>query len=67
VAAAAAGRPVLLAPAVVTSGLTDWFTRWRPRATWVLGGSAQIPTALLADLTAVATPTALTTKKVETR
>jgi hypothetical protein len=67
VAAAAAGRPILLAPAVVTPGLADWFTRWRPRTTWVLGGSAQIPTALLADLTAAATPTSPMTKKVETR
>jgi putative cell wall-binding protein len=68
VAAAAAGRPVLLVPGVVTAGLTDWFTRRRPRATWVLGGSAQIPAALLADLTTLPTlPTLPTNQKVETR
>ncbi len=49
--------PVLLVPGVLTAGLADWFARWRPRATWVLGGSGHIPTALLADLTAAAPPT----------
>jgi hypothetical protein len=54
VAAGAAGRPVLLLPAVVTRGITDWFTTRRPTSTWVLGGTAQVPTPLFASLTVVA-------------
>jgi hypothetical protein len=54
VAAGAAGRPVLLLPAVVTRGIADWFTVRRPGSTWVLGGTAQVPAPLFASLTAVA-------------
>jgi hypothetical protein len=54
VAANAAGQPVLLLPAVVTSGITGWFTTARPARTWVLGGTSQIPTPLFASLTGVA-------------
>jgi hypothetical protein len=54
VAAGAAGRPVLLLPAVVTRGIADWFTTRRPRSTWVLGGTPQVPAPLFASLTAVA-------------
>ncbi len=54
VAAGAAGRPVLLLPAVVTPGIGSWFTTRRPRSTWVLGGTAQVPVPLFASLTAVA-------------
>jgi hypothetical protein len=54
VAAGAAGRPVLLLPAVVTRGIADWFTTRRPASTWVLGGTAQVPAPLFASLTAVA-------------
>jgi putative cell wall-binding protein len=53
VAAGAAGRPVLLLPAVVTGGIGHWFTARRPRSTWVLGGTAQVPAPLFASLTAV--------------
>jgi hypothetical protein len=45
---------VLLLPAVVTRGIGDWFTGRRPSSTWVLGGTAQVPTTLFAGLTAVA-------------
>jgi hypothetical protein len=38
----------------VTRGIADWFTTRRPRSTWVLGGTAQVPTPLFASLTAVA-------------
>jgi len=54
VAAGAAGRPVLLLPAVVTRGIGDWFRARRPRNTWVLGGTSQVPAPLFAALTAVA-------------
>jgi hypothetical protein len=54
VVAGAAGRPVLLLPAVVTRGIADWFTTRRPTSTWVLGGTAQVPAPLFAGLTAVA-------------
>jgi len=54
VAAGAAGRPVLLLPAVITSGIGTWFTVRRPGTTWVLGGTAQVPVPLFASLTAVA-------------
>ncbi len=54
VAAGAAGRPVLLLPAVITSGIGAWFTAARPARTWVLGGTAQVPPVLFAGLTAVA-------------
>ena len=54
VAAGAAGRPVLLLPAVVTRGIADWFTTRHPRSTWVLGGTAQINAPLFAALTRVA-------------
>jgi hypothetical protein len=53
VAAGASGRPVLLLPAVVTRGIAGWFTARRPAATWVLGGTAQIPGPLLSTLTEV--------------
>jgi N-acetylmuramoyl-L-alanine amidase len=54
VAAGAAGRPVLLLPAVITRGIGDWFTARHPRSTWVLGGTAQVSGPLFASLTAVA-------------
>jgi hypothetical protein len=54
VAAGAAGRPVLLLPAVITRGIGDWLTARGPRSTWVLGGTAQVPAALFASLTALA-------------
>jgi putative cell wall-binding protein len=50
VAANAAGRPVLLLPAVVTSGIGAWFSTARPSPTWVLGGTAQVPTPLFTAL-----------------
>jgi hypothetical protein len=50
VAANAAGRPVLLLPAVVTSGIAAWFSTARPGRTWVLGGTAQVPTQLFTAL-----------------
>ena len=50
VAANAAGRPVLLLPAVVTSRHRGWFTTARPARTWVLGGTAQVPTPLFTAL-----------------
>jgi hypothetical protein len=53
VAAGAAGRPVLLLPAVVTPGIADWFAVRRPARTWVLGGTAQVSVPLFASLTAV--------------
>jgi hypothetical protein len=53
VAAGAAGRPVLLLPAVVTPGIADWFAARRPARTWVLGGTAQVSVPLFASLTAV--------------
>ncbi|HVN12134.1 MAG TPA: peptidoglycan recognition protein [Kineosporiaceae bacterium] len=54
VAAGAAGRPVLLLPAVVTSGIRAWFGVAHPARTWVLGGSSQVSPALFAALSAVA-------------
>jgi hypothetical protein len=65
VAASAAGRPVLLAPAVVTTGIAGWFTQRHPGRTWVLGGTAQAPTGLFAALTVAATPPV--PAKLETR
>jgi N-acetylmuramoyl-L-alanine amidase-like protein/putative cell wall binding repeat protein len=56
VAANAAGRPVILLPAVVTAGISAWFETAKPSRTWVLGGTAQVPTPLFGALTKVATP-----------
>jgi hypothetical protein len=50
VAANAAGRPVLLLPAVVTAGIAAWFATTKPARTWVLGGTAQVPTPLFTAL-----------------
>ncbi|HYJ76530.1 MAG TPA: hypothetical protein VEV65_13070, partial [Kineosporiaceae bacterium] len=58
VAASAAGRPVLLLPAVVTTGIAAWFTAARPARTWVLGGTAQVPTSLLTALQQVTSASA---------
>jgi hypothetical protein len=55
VAANAAGRPVLLLPAVVTSGIAAWFTAAKPARTWVLGGTAQVPTPLFTALQRIGT------------
>jgi hypothetical protein len=55
VAANAAGRPVLLLPAVVTSGIAAWLTSAKPAHTWVLGGTAQVPTPLFTALQQVGT------------
>jgi hypothetical protein len=54
VAANAAGRPVLLLPAVVTRGIAAWFTAAKPARTWVLGGTSQVPTPLFTALQQVA-------------
>jgi putative cell wall-binding protein len=54
VAANAAGRPVLLLPAVVTIGIAAWFSAAKPGRTWVLGGTAQVPTTLFTALQQVA-------------
>ena len=56
VAANAAGRPVILLPAVVTAGISSWFGTAKPSRTWVLGGTAQVPTPLFGALTKAATP-----------
>ncbi len=53
-AAGASGRPVLLLPAVVSTGIESWFATRRPATTWVLGGTAQVPVPLFSTLTEVA-------------